>query len=624
MSKTKPKHKPPSAKNQRGKKFTKKVIKEDPKIIRHKTIDGKKLKLHLLETNTHLRTIVEYQEAGKPAVGAILMNTGTLKEPQYRVRFVLRCGGYHDYQNPLQAEATITGIHALLKEIPQAESLRVYYDCFPDSIDRELELNDTFHRMYDNIDCEPCSTMLVEEIKILREGHHLGRRRQQQLHLAVTYTARNETRMKDDLEKAIEFILSIPQNFFGKVSGSTKLLAEEVLDRFLLRAYESGYQFWSTLIRERLQMDFVPLDGEGIWQFCRADSNRFYDRQLRANAIDNNIEYRVPPAPHLVTYNLSTDRISEVNHSTLHPTSVIFQESSSLPSTGRDYVKIDGKYVGCMYLKTQPKSFDSTSTRSLAEVQLFYLWDILAQPFCRDLRVVLEMTTVEELSVNLNNDDLLKQSNEQLKEAKKKGKIDVRAEMQLEEAIEVQRGLVSGDPTLDFGLTVFIHRDTLAQMRATVRKMKLCFRTPSVMIQDTDTADALWIQSLPYYGKSLLVDSRDRRDRTHANVLASYMPLLIPQSPHDRGLEFIAVNGGTPIYFDPFNPKKQGHIAVWGQTRSGKSLLVGWIVVRGLIDGVKTTIIDRPPSGEASTFKDFTKRLNGAYIDVLVDALNPF
>jgi hypothetical protein len=619
------KRKPKSTGKSKSKSSTKKVQnKEPPKLFRHKTIDGKKQKLYLLETNTHLRTIVEYQEDGKPSVGAILLNNGTLKEPKYRMRFILQCPGYHDYQNPLQAEATITGISNLLREIPQAESFRIYYDCFPDPIDRELELTETFHRMYENSDLETPSEaqskILIEEITTLREGHNLGRRRQQCLHIAVTYTAKNEGKEKDPLEKAIDYLLTLPQQMTGKISGSTKLLAQQSLDRFLLRAYQTGYKAWSVLLRERLGLTCVPLDGEETWQFCRLDSNRYNDRDRRAK----DLEYKPPTVPHLVKYNLSKESITEVSNSRLHSTSIIFDEPTSIPATGRDYVFVDSKFVACLYLKTQPSSFDETSKRTLSEVQLFYLWDILSKKFGHNLRVVLELTTVEEVGVSLNNEDLIKQSHNQLKEAESKGRIDVRAQIRLDEAIEVQKGLVGGDPTLDFGLAVYIHRDSLAEMRTVANEFRQCFSAPTRMVHDLDTADSLWIQGLPIYGKSLLVDTRDRRDRTHANILASYMPLLIPQSPHAGGLEFIAIKGGTPIYFDPFHPKKQGHIAVWGQTRSGKSVLVGWIIIRALIEAVKVTICDRPPSGEASTFKDFTRRLDGAYIDIFIDALNPF
>jgi hypothetical protein len=600
--------------------------KQDRKTIKHKTIDGKKHKLHFLETNTHLQTLLEYQSAGHPAVGALLLNTGTLKDPQYRVRFILKCAGLHHVQDAIQAESAITGITSLIREVPEGESLRVYWDCFPDPIDRELELTQTFHRMYENTEAasEDCSRMLVEEIKILREGHRLGRRRPQQLYIAVTYSLKSEEIDRDPIEKVVEFLASMPNKLLGKVSGSTKLLAEETLDRFLLKAYESGLQFWIALIRERVQMEFTPLDPDGVWQFCRADVNRFHDRQLRTVAITQGSPYQAPMIPHLIRYDLTNRQISEISHSRLHPTSLIFEEPTSIPSTGRDYVYVDGKYVGCLYLKSQPKSFDATATESLSQVQISYLWKVLSKRFCFDLRVVLEMSTVNQVAIALNNDDLLKQSTAQINDAEKKGRTDYRAKMRLEEVVEVERILHNGDPTLDYALVVYFHRDTLADLRSVVSQFRQCFMAPTIMLMDTDTSDSVWLQGLPYYAKSLLVDTRDRRDRTQASALASYMPLTIPQSPHQNGMEFISIQGGTPIYFDPFNPAHQGHMALWGKTRSGKSVLAAWFILRALIDGVKVTIIDQPPSGEASTFKDFVAKLGGGYVDILNDSLNPF
>jgi hypothetical protein len=620
-SKTKPKGK------SQQKSVAKSKIKQHPKVIKHQMIDGKKSKLYLMETNTHLQTFVEYRQAGIPPVGAMLLNTGTAENPQYRVRFMLKCDGLHHIQDEIQAESAIAGITALIREVPEGESLRIYRDCFPDTIDRELELTQTFHRIYENADLVAegtCAKMVVEEIKILREGHRLGRRKPQQIHLAVTFSAKTEEMEKDPIEHVVDFFAEMPSKLLGKVSGSTKLLAQESLDRFLLKAYESGYQFWTALIRERVQMPFEPLDAENVWQFIRLDVNRFHDRDLRTNAIINNQPYQQPSISHLITYDLTNHQISELSESRLHPTTLIYEELSSIPATGRDYVYADGKYIGCLYLKSQPKVYESNPKETLSQVQLLHLWKILSKRFCYDMRVVLEMTTVNQVAIALNNADLIKQAEAQQKDAQRKGRTDYRASMRLEEVIEVERILHNGDPSLDYSLVVYFHRDTLSDLRSVMNQFRQCFVSPSKMLIDADTADSIWLQGLPYYGKSILVDNRDRRDRTQASALASYMPLLMPQSPHQKGMEFISIQGDAPIWFDPFDPKNQGHMALWGQTRSGKSLLAAWFILRALIDGVKTTIIDQPPSGEASTFKDFVAKLGGGYIDVLNNSLNPF
>jgi hypothetical protein len=597
-----------------------------PKVMRHRSVDGKKIKLRPLETATHLRLCVEYDDGATVPIGAMLLNTGTLDKPEYRLRYVWKCSGIHDYQDAIQAEATIAGIQSLIRELPQGESLRVQYQCFPDTTDRELELAQTFRDMPESegYASEICSQMILQEVGILREAHEKGRRKTVQIYITATYTARTEQLEKDGIEKITEFLFSMPKNMFQKASGASKLLAEEELDRFLLRGYESGYLFWATMFRERLQMDVQPLNAEAVWQFCRSECNRFSDRIQRREAITNNLPYEVRNAPHLIYYDLQKAEIVEISNSTLHPTSLIHEEVTSIPATGRDYVYVDGKYLGCLYLKSQPAYFAGTGKRSLHQVQLNYLWDILAKPFCYDVQVVLEATTVDQMAVNLNNQDLITQASQQLKLAESKGKVDVRAEMHLEEAIANQRSIVGGDPTLDYALTVYFYRDTLSEMRSAVNQFRRCFRAPATMLQDLDTADAPWLQMLPYYGKSLLVDMRDRRDRTSAAVLASYLPLLVPQSPHKKGMEFISIKGGIPIYFDPFEGDNQGHIALWAKTRSGKSVLAAWFINRSLAAGVKTTIIDQPPSSEASTFKDFVNKMGGGYVDIMNHGINMF
>jgi hypothetical protein len=159
-------------------------------------------------------------------------------------------------------------------------------------------------------------------------------------------------------------------------------------------------------------------------------------------------------------------------------------------------------------------------------------------------------------------------------------------------------------------------------MRFAVRELCAYFISPATMLHEVDTADALWVSSLPFYGKSMLVDVRDRRDRERPRFIASYYPLVTTVNAHRSGLEFIATNGGAPVYLDPF--KHMGHIALWGKTRSGKSLLAAYIIHVALAMEIPVTILDQPPTREASTFKDFTLNLDGAYIDIFNDSLNFF
>jgi hypothetical protein len=65
-----------------------------------------------------------------------------------------------------------------------------------------------------------------------------------------------------------------------------------------------------------------------------------------------------------------------------------------------------------------------------------------------------------------------------------------------------------------------------------------------------------------------------------------------------------------------------GHTAIWGKTRSGKFLLAAQIVYQALARYIPVTILDQPPTRDASMFKDFVQNMDGSYVDIFNDSLN--
>jgi hypothetical protein len=157
--------------------------------------------------------------------------------------------------------------------------------------------------------------------------------------------------------------------------------------------------------------------------------------------------------------------------------------------------------------------------------------------------------------------------------------------------------------------------------RAAASESTSHFSAPAELYQEVDTADLTWIQALPYYSKALGVDIRgDRRDRERADLVSSYFPCLHTAPLHDEGLEYIADDSGSPYIWNPFYPMK--HTAFFGESRSGKSMKVAFIIYRAILARIPVTIMDRPPSDESSTFQDYTRQMGGDYVDVFHDALN--
>jgi hypothetical protein len=587
------------------KKATKGKSKSDPIFIKHQGFSAKAKKLRPLELGTHLQSIVNYTLPSGIKAGAVLLNTSSdLDRPEYKLRFIWECQGIHSDFGEMEAAGIVNSIAALSRELPIGESLRVECHSFSDYDARQTELVNLF-------EMAPAKSqlMIAEEIKILQDLDAQGKRRPKKILLMGTYTPNLAQQERELLEKIIRFGI----DYYHKISGSIHEVRQQTIDTILLQGYQQGLLQWQDLFREKLQLKVTPLSGEQVWQHCWQELNRFNARAL---------DLQPEPAPQLIEFNLVDGTIGEDIRNPLHPTTLMMRYPSAVPSSNRDYVAVDGKYIGGMLLKSQPEAFEAANGKSLAEVQLNYLWELMGKSSAHDIKMVLEISRPEEFGTRYNNQQIIRQNYYRKKDQEAKGQIDVGADIALEEAIAAERQLVGGDPIVEFALTLFVYRDTLEEMRLATRELCAYFISPATMLVEVDTADALWISSLPFYGKSMLVDVRDRRDRERPRYVASYYPLVTTVNAHRSGLEFIASSGGAPVYLDPF--KQMGHIALWGKTRSGKSLLAAYIIHLALAQGIPVTILDQPPTREASTFKDFTLNMDGAYIDIFNDSLNFF
>lgn len=571
--------------------------------VSHRDLNGKTQKLRPLEAMTHLQAVINYTlEDGRQA-GALLLNLNrSLDQPEYKIRFFWECEGFHDSFGSENATMIVNSIAALGAELPLYEKLRVEFQTFGDYQSRQEQLINRFEASPNQY-----RRIIAENIKTLQDLDAKGRRRPKRIFLMGDYSLATEDLNRDPLEKVIRKGM----NLFQKISGSIEYVRQEAIDVTMLNAYEQGFQAWEDLFRDKLQVKFAALTGEQVWHFCYNQLNRFGDRLLEQNP---------PSVPQMIEFDLRQGTITETIEDPTHPTTVMMFNPAAVPTSNRDYVSVDGKCVGAMLFKSQPGGWKKAGGKNRSQVQLNYLWNLLDKRVSQDMRIVLEVSRIEDSGVRFNNQRLIREAHNLKKAKEAKNQIDVGADIQLEEAVAAEREAIGGDPTVEFALTMYVYRDTPSQVRSTARELGSYFQAPASLTLEIDTADELWTSSLPFYGKPMLTGMRERRQRERPVYTAGYFPLINTISNHRTGMEFIATKGGSPVWFDPF--KHNGHTMVLGKTRSGKSLLMAEIIVLGLSQEIPFTILDQPPSKDASTFEDFTNRLNGSYIDIFNVAVN--
>lgn len=579
-----------------------KKLPEPLKIFKTKNLEGKTQKLFPLERATHLSSFLNYKK-NNVDYGAVLLNKGSISKPQYQIRFFWECDGYHNsYRNGDEAKLIIESIASLSRELPLGESLRVEMQCFPDAGGRYQEYSD----LYDDSPAQ-IRELIKEESIILNQLTTSGKRRPKRIILMGTYTPALEERERDFLGKLIKGAIDyIP--FFGR----GKDVQQEALDAILMKAYTQGLISWQNLFSSKLGIGFRPLLGEEVWQFCRAELNRNTDKVLKRSP---------EPAPQMININFDTGKISEEIRTSLHPVAVMLRDPSTVPSCQRDHLIIDsGQYVSALMLTSQPEGFDETSSQSWEASQLDFLWkNFVTKPNGYNFRVVLEVSRAPVLGARINSQQLIKEAAYR-KIADTKG-TDPGADIAYSEAIEAEKALIGGGSPVKFSLIYFIYRKSKEELSLAAREVASFFSSPAELLVEIDTADTLWTTALPFYGWALGIEPfRDRQLKELPQFVASYFPLINTVSSHQTGLEFIAIEGGAPIHFDPF--KHLGHTAIWGKTRSGKSLLAAQVTYNSLARKIPVTILDQPPTRDASTFKDFTQNMGGSYVDVFNDSLN--
>ncbi len=108
------------------------------------------------------------------------------------------------------------------------------------------------------------------------------------------------------------------------------------------------------------------------------------------------------------------------------------------------------------------------------------------------------------------------------------------------------------------------------------------------------------------------------------NEAPGLMPLACTKPVDSRGLELLTRQGNMPLHID-FVTKHRG-ILIFGETRSGKSVLASEIFVWAIANGMNVISLDYPKPDGTTTYTDLVKFFGdaGAYFDIGSESNNLF
>ena len=548
-----------------------------------------------LEDELDLANFVCVKRSGRE-MWAMLLTQGERK--QFVFGFALE--GIHENQIDIHA---INAIRSGYKEIFPNEKLTIQSRSFNHDLLRQKQLKE----LADNCLNPKLRFFIFGEKYRTEELTSLGIRKLKQQFIFCTYTDNPVTAQTTD---RLEALLALGESFWHKrFSGTAEELDELELIKLLNNAFDVCSQR-QQLLTTKMRLKVVPMDGEQMWRYLRYQFN--------------GQEHECTPLPHYIVCDgqrIWTEHYREklnVNSGCkvdvqsgheLHMTSCLLKQK--IPEPHRDYLYLPERecYVGIMTFDEPPDGWSDDIA------QFSWLWnEIIAQEEVVDVEITTQIGWVDSRS---NLGALQKYTRQNLgisTNAKKKGNVDVSANLEAIEAEDAQIDLIRGNASVYVGLAITIYAKSLEALDSTILFLTSRFHKPAVLWREREYTWRVWLQTLPIRWEGLYHKKYDRRLKMQVRAATGFSQLLTTRSRSKRGVEFIAERGGAPIHVDfddPFgNPR---HVAIFGRTGSGKSCMSSAFINYALMCGMAVTLLDFPKPN--STFTPLVKFLGGAEFD---------
>ena len=554
--------------------------------------EKKKVAFQAFEDFCALRSMVHFKLKGRDVGGALLAHKN-----QYRVVFGFSCQGIHDTLRPEQVSTVCGRLESGFKELLSNGSMTVHLSSFASDEDRQAELDSVIR----SAPSPELQLIMMSEKKRAQELAASGTRRVKKLNIYVSFNIGGDSKAgveADLIEKALAQLVAFWEKFKGKGSDLVVQKYEEIFKT----AFIDGYERWESLLDIKMGLDVTPLSTKELW------SNIWHVFNVSAP----------PPVPNPLTY--SGTSITEENNTDLDVRSILIRGEQGMPRTpeaDRAWVRVKDNFIGVMPFTAKPAGFAGM------RAQLRYLWDILCRPHVVDTEIICQLSAANQAMVKTAMQRLLKQSNNAALSAADHRSIDVSATLRTKKTVEATEKILEGAMPLKVATVIVVHRKSKTKLSEACRAISECFQLPARVVRETEVAWQYWLQCHPLISWEKLLAAPYVRQQTYlSNEAAGLVPFTMTRQVSKRGFELIADDGGSPIHIDFI--KEHRNIAVFGTTRSGKSVAVSGMLSMFLASGYPIVCLDYPKPDGTSTFTDYAKFLepHAAYFDIGTESNN--
>ncbi|MDZ4877790.1 MAG: hypothetical protein CLLPBCKN_007225 [Chroococcidiopsis cubana SAG 39.79] len=520
-------------------------------------------------------------------VGLRLLKAG---KNRFKFTFDFLIDGEHPTLTEENAQTTLNNWESGLNGLPFGERMTVECESFSSDDIRQVELEE-----YASKKSNLLYALIRAQQQKAGEQKRKGLRNPKDIRITCTYTPLEKDA---DVTDIVGRALTSLKEFFKTFKGQKEVLDRQLLQQTLTHAYTKGYLQWDGIVNELMKLNGRIDTAKGLWE-----------RDW------NFLHYGDAPAiPQLLV--LNEKGISVEQNNALLCASVLLSGErgrDATPYTGREWVYVKDKYVGYLELG---KFGEYTN----AVDQLRHMW--LPQTKTRDYRFA---ATFWVDDVHLRKFQLERQTRNAKElsiKALKSKTVDVNAEERAAWSIAARQAIERGENMIGVSAGVFLYRSNPQTLEQDLHKLATYFK--STTICETELAYLRWLQSLPFTCSCPSSDFYSNKYLYSSYEAITLLPLLNTQQIHHRGIELLAKEGGTPIYFNLY---KVLRLAIFATSRGGKSVFLGEILILCLILNIPFIALDFPRPDGTSTFSDPINLLAQSgekcfYVDTFVSSNN--
>jgi hypothetical protein len=511
----------------------------------------------------------------------------------YRCVFGFKTPGIHAHQSPQDFAQAWEGLVTLGRELPAGGRLQVRLSSFREDQSRLAALQ----ALRKNIRSQPLDWLMAGEQERTAELAAEGRRRQIEVNLFASWSEWSaQTEARDWIDRVALSAHDWWLHYLGEAEADQKAQIQRLTQQAFVHCRQ-----WLNILNLGARLDVQPMQSDELMAWTWKQFN----------------DTPTPPIPK--QFRWDGHALSVESHGELTFGSALFETPPRLSPEQISLRSSDGKirHGAVMVWDEKPAGFIDASQ------QLRYLWQLIARSEVQDTEIVVELSTLNEQTSRDNAMRLQRQATSGLKLSQNQGKlIDVAQQMKLEEAAELEKAFIQGSRPLYLAVAVLVWRSDAQTLPDSCRFISSFFHRPARLVREVSYAWKIYLQSLPFTWDALLVNPFDRRLELLDEEAPGFLPLVCVHGSDRDGIEWISEEGFNPIWLDLY--ERHRNLALFGTTRSGKSVVLEVLIRHALARGIPVVAMDFPKPDGSSTFSDYTAFLGGAYFDVGRHCLNLF